>query len=208
MADSVTRGSGKMEGWLAAQRCKRANRLIHPAHRAGTVLDIGCGSYPFFLLNTDFTHRIGLDRDVARHGDKPNLADLRLIDHDFNAADRLPLEDKSVEVVTMLAVFEHIPVAPLEKLLDEIARLLKPGGQFVMTTPAAWTGPVLWAMTRLGLVSAEEIDEHEDSYSVRKIKRIIARTSMRDYPSRFGLFEFCMNIWGTITKPGASNGLR
>jgi SAM-dependent methyltransferase len=203
MAETVTRGSGSMEGWLAKQRAAKANGLIESDLRSGTIVDIGCGSYPFFLLNTPFENKIGLDRDAASHNDDPGLESVRLMDHDFNTTDRLPLDDASVEVVSMLAVFEHLPVPRLKLLLDEIDRVLKPGGQFVMTTPAAWTGPVLWTMKLLNLVSAEEIDEHVDSYSIRKIRRILSETRLKDHSTRFGLFEFWMNIWGQSQKKGA-----
>jgi len=44
---------------------------------------------------------------------------------------RLPLPDNSVDVVTMFQVLEHTPEP--ERLLDEIARVLKPGGSAVIS---------------------------------------------------------------------------
>jgi Methylase involved in ubiquinone/menaquinone biosynthesis len=36
----------------------------------------------------------------------------------------------------MLAVFEHIEPFKIENSLKEIYRILKPGGRFILTTPA------------------------------------------------------------------------
>lgn len=69
----------------------------------------------------------------------------------------------------MLAVFEHIEVNALAKLLVEVLRILKPGGIFIMTTPAGWTGGLLSFLANINMVSREEIDEHKDAYSFAKI---------------------------------------
>jgi hypothetical protein len=47
-----TRGRGLLEPWLAKMRAQRANRLIPAELRAGRILDIGCGSFPYFLSHT------------------------------------------------------------------------------------------------------------------------------------------------------------
>src|SRR2546423_15607544 len=72
-ARTVTRGHGLLEGFLARQRVRRANSLIPESARAGRVLDIGCGTYPLFLLSTAFHERYGLDRSVPADLREPGL---------------------------------------------------------------------------------------------------------------------------------------
>ena len=47
--------------------------------------------------------------------------------------DRLPVEDASIDVVTLVAVIEHLR-SP-DNLLRETLRVLKPGGAFIAVTP-------------------------------------------------------------------------
>lgn len=55
---------------------------------------------------------------------------------DFWPAATLPLDDASVEVVTLLDVVEHLPGSPLP-LLREIHRVLRPGGALLLSGPNA-----------------------------------------------------------------------
>jgi len=57
----VTRGSGLLEGFLARQRSRQARTLIPPSSGNGRVLDIGCGSYPLFLVGSEFAEKFGLE---------------------------------------------------------------------------------------------------------------------------------------------------
>ncbi len=182
-----------------------ADRLIPPALRGGNVLDIGCGTTPRFLRMCGFAFRAGVDQLVAQGeelvvpGSDPVI---RLKHFDAKHDDRLPYGNGVFDAVTMLAVFEHVPVARLVVLLAEIDRVLKPGGVYVLTTPAGWTGPVLSVLKFLRLVSPEEIDEHEDSYSPEMIQSILQRTPLGGQANevRFGHFEFGANVWGMVTK--------
>lgn len=199
MGDSrVTRGHGVLEPVLAKLRAKKANSLIPDAARAGRILDFGCGSYPFFLSSTRFAEKYGLDKMVDPSVTPP--AGCKLAPFDIYQTDRLPFQDKYFNAVTMLAVFEHIRVDRLKILINEIHRVLVPGGVYVMTTPSGWTGPILDGLKTLGLVSKEEIDEHEDSYSVKKIRAIMADTTFADRNCRFGYFEAGMNVWMCATR--------
>lgn len=66
----------------------------------------------------------------------------------------------------MLAVVEYLDPGKLSLLVKEIYRVLAPGGVFIMTTPASWIDGLLKSMSRLGLVSKEEIDEHTFAYTL------------------------------------------
>ncbi len=199
----VTRGHGLLETFLARQRMRRADRLVSPAHRRGRILDIGCGTYPLFLSLARFGDRVGLDRipeDVrarwAEHG-------VRLLDHDVEKDARLPYADGSFEVVTMLAVFEHLSDDTLVRVLREVYRVLKPGGQYIMTTPARWTFYLLNAMARVGLLSRDEIDEHHKTYGHREIGEILGKAGFPSDCIRLGHFEAGLNNWGVATKPAS-----
>jgi hypothetical protein len=60
--DSVTRGKGFLEPFLARQRAQTANQLIPPQLRQGRILDIGCGTYPYFLAHTEFEKKFAIDQ--------------------------------------------------------------------------------------------------------------------------------------------------
>lgn len=200
MSTRVTRGHGFLESTLAKLRASKADSLISGQQRAGRILDFGCGSFPYFLINTVFAEKHGLDKMVSGADAAAFPRDIRLAALDIYEADRLPYEDNFFDVVTMLAVFEHIRVDRLTMLITEIHRVLKPGGSYVMTTPSGWTGPILDVLKTVGAVSKEEIDEHEDSYSAAKIKAIMARTPFAPERTRIGYFELGMNVWMCARK--------
>lgn len=177
-----------------------ADRLIEPRNREGRLLDYGCGSWPLFLARTRFAEKVGMDQVVDDASPPAGLPPgIRLVRFDIEEAPRLPFPDAHFQVVTMLAVFEHIPVEALVILLDEFDRVLAPGGQFIMTTPAGWTGPILATLARLGLISEEEEGEHEDVYSHGRIAEILERSRLGRHPRRRGSFELGMNNWVAVT---------
>ena len=193
----VTRGYGLLEGFLARQRARRADSLIPERARKGRILDIGCGSYPSFLTKSRFAERYGIDRvalpDMRSGG-------LNLIQHDMADAPGLPFDDAFFDVVTMLAVFEHLESGPLSSLLMEIRRVLRPGGIYVMTTPLRWTEGILKAMSRLGLVSHEEIGEHEAQYTSNDVAALLADAGFHSSLIRRGTFELGVNLWAVAQK--------
>ncbi|GAG35560.1 unnamed protein product, partial [marine sediment metagenome] len=136
-ASHMVRGYGPLDSFLAKQRYKAARRQIKSAQKNGRILDIGCGSYPLFLLNADFTEKYGLDKVVeTATEERAKQQGIVLISHDIENEEKLPFGDNFFDVVSMLAVFEHIEPGKLVKIHKEIYRILKPGGMYIMTTPA------------------------------------------------------------------------
>lgn len=195
-ASRPTRGSGLLEGFLARKRAQQANRLIPPELRAGRILDVGCGSYPYFLSHTSFQEKLAIDRQQP--AEAPAGIDWHALD--LNREPELPFEDGHVDVVTMLAVIEHLDPDGLDGLLAEVHRVLKPGGRLIVTTPAAWSDPLLRWMARFGLVSAEEIDEHAFAYTHSLIAWYFGRAAFRRDGVRFGYFEMWLNLWATADR--------
>jgi SAM-dependent methyltransferase len=195
----VTRGHGLLESFLAAQRSRQAERLIPTSACAGRVLDIGCGSYPLFLSRTCFSERYGLDRAVQNGLHQPGIT---LIDHDLADSRGLPFAAGFFDVVTMLAVFEHLEEDVLVKLVSEIRRVLAVRGVFVLTTPARWTTPVLQVMSKLGLVSSEEVGEHKQQHSPAQIVQLLGRGGFAPEQVEVGWFEFGMNLWARARREG------
>ena len=61
----MTRGSGLLEGFPAHLRARWANRLIPGGLPRGRILDIGCGSIPYFLAPGSFKEKFAIDRSPA-----------------------------------------------------------------------------------------------------------------------------------------------
>jgi 2-polyprenyl-3-methyl-5-hydroxy-6-metoxy-1,4-benzoquinol methylase len=159
------------------------------------LLDVGCGSFPLFLTRCSFGSKYGIDRVLQNDGTHPRLNGINLIDVDLEATSSLPFADNYFDVITALAVFEHIDQERLVPLISEVVRLLKPGGQYIMTTPAPWTEGILATMAKLRLVSSAEIDEHKGAYSRSEIREVLGKAGFNSDAIRSGYFEFFMNIW-------------
>jgi len=200
-ANQPTRGHGALEAYLARKRAQRANQLIPEQQRRGRLLDVGCGSYPYFLATTPFAEKWGIDQ-IFDAESTLQLDDGRvvLIPFDVQRDVSLPFATDFFSVVTMLAVFEHIEPAKLKFLLGEVHRVLQPGGTFVMTTPSSWTNWLLKLMARVGLVSRAEIDEHKDTYAQREIRSTIEGAGFDPGKVTSGSFEVGANLWATATK--------
>ena len=198
---AVTRGYGLLELFLAKQRAKIAEKLIPDGHNRSFVLDIGCGSYPLFLYNTTFDQKYGIDKiqnqefavELQAHG-------INLTDFDIEKQEVFPLEDNMFDVITMLAVVEHIEPERLPIIFKEIHRVLKPGGIYILTTPALWTHGLLKGMAKVKLVSPIEIEEHKFAYTPRVINYILRAGNFSAGNIKIGSFELFMNIWATAAK--------
>ena len=103
-----------------------------PRLAEGTVVDLGCGkgdSVEQFRNVNPSVKWIGIDIETS-----PEVAARRRMDADFMTFDgvRLPLDDSVIDAVYCKQVLEH--VREPAQLLEEVARVLKPGGLFAGST--------------------------------------------------------------------------
>src|ERR1035437_9369712 len=189
---SLTRGFGVFENFLARKRAGMANKLIHKNHKKNRMLDIGCGTFPYFLLSSDAKEKYGMDPSV----------DLTLLKNDDKnvflkkmtvGKNKFPFEDNFFDVITMLAVFEHIDHDKLNYVLKEVKRTLRKGGIFIITTPAPWSDKPLHFLANFGLISKEEIHEHKHNLTHKRIKEYLKDAGFLENKIKNGFFEFYLN---------------
>src|SRR5260370_6973273 len=133
---TFTRGRGLLEPLLAKLRARRAYRLIQPSLRAGRILNIGCGSFPYFLAHTSFEEKFSIDQlPMAEEIATRNRIDFFTLNLDKEPL--LPFEDEFFTAVTLLAVVEHLNPISVSVLFKETYRVLKSSGVVIITTPPA-----------------------------------------------------------------------
>ena len=108
-------------------------KRLFPNSPNGRLLDVGCGlGYLTKALGNDYCC-VGLEYDI--NALKVNRdADLRNMVHGH--ATKLPFSEKSFDIVICSEVLEHLPEKQDEKVLLEMARVLKPGGHLLVTVPS------------------------------------------------------------------------
>lgn len=107
--------------------------LPTPPPDGGRFLDVGCGmGYLTETLGEGWT-RFGLDMD--HHGLKANRArGLGAMVRGSAAA--LPFAGASFDLILCSEVLEHLPDPLDQTCLEEMGRLLKPGGRLLITVPS------------------------------------------------------------------------
>jgi len=100
----------------------------------GPIIDLGCGRGELLeVLHEQGFQAVGIDQndiqlDAARQKGLPVL--------NYNVLDYLKrLDDGSVLAVTGIHIAEHLPFPVLASLVQEVARVLRPGGLLIFETP-------------------------------------------------------------------------
>ena len=118
---------------------------------AAPVLDLGCGNGDVgeIALRSHWPV-FGLDRLHS----ETRAAQVRTIYQGLTTADAtsLPFPDSTFASVVSICVIEHIPDDV--RVLKEVARVLKPGGKFIFSTPSA-----AFESNLLGANDPERVDE-------------------------------------------------
>jgi ubiquinone/menaquinone biosynthesis C-methylase UbiE len=165
-------------------------------HPDCSLLDIGCG-WEAKLLTAVEPH---VGRGVGIDFKAPQLNTKKISTVAATLTDKLPFPDNEFDVVTLLAVLEHL-AAP-RALVEEIARVLRPGGEVVLTVPSQAAKPVLEFLSfKLRIVSRAEILDHKAYYTRGSLRELFAGSGLSIVWHRY--FQFGMNNFLVAAKPGA-----
>ncbi len=153
--------------------------LVSRVRLAEPVLDLGCGDGHFGSVAFDRPPTVGVDPDPVslREAGARKVYPLLLA----ATGERLPFAKGAFASAVSNSVLEHIP--PLQPVLNELGRVVRPGGRLVITVPnpgylehlALRRGPESIGLARLGRAYAEWFRrvtrtvnlEWEESWSAR-----------------------------------------
>ncbi len=172
-------------------RLRFLNLLAKYYQKDGRHLNIGLGigDYELFLSNLplqlySIEHpgspalKEGLtNKNIAISKTQLYLADI--------CKDRLPFEDNFFDSISFLEVIEHLSIEKLPFVASEIARVLKKGGYFYLSTPnlaSLENRLLLMFKARLFLYmpqAQEAIFDHLRFYSANEIKSLFERFNCR-----------------------------
>jgi dolichol-phosphate mannosyltransferase len=143
----------------------------------GRVLDVGCGSSRIIAALPPGSVAMDILSRKLRYARKFNRALVHA--SGFN----LPFADNSFPCVLCSQVIEHVPKT--SPILDELCRVLAPGGRLVLGTPDydhwEWV-----AMEKLyGLVPGGYADEHIAHYTYDELRDIFAKRGFAFEDARY-----------------------
>jgi 2-polyprenyl-3-methyl-5-hydroxy-6-metoxy-1,4-benzoquinol methylase len=152
---------------IQAYRFRKVVSLIPPN---SIVVDVGCGDGSFLR---SIAHRIkegfGVDRKTPPSDDKITFLQV-------NADNAIALPPGSVDVVTALALLEHLEYPGA--FVSEAFRILKDGGVLILTTPSPAAKPLLEFLAfRLGIISKNDIADHKKYYSHSELSSALSSYS-------------------------------
>jgi ubiquinone/menaquinone biosynthesis C-methylase UbiE len=139
--------------------------------REGAALDLGCGDGRLTLelrardiVGADVS-RVALDRARPRVGER----DIELVE--LTPGTVLPFEDGRFDLVLMAETIEH--VVDVQSLLSEVRRVLRPGGELAVTTPAHSRGSGLSMLVRGFERSFDPLSPHIRFFTRGSLSRLL-----------------------------------
>ena len=133
----------------------RIGQVVPWIRDGARVLDVGCFDAALFaVLGPRIAVGIGLDPLLREpvSGER-----FRLVPGHFPDA---RVAEGPFDVITMLAVLEHVAPAALERWTRACAELLVPGGLVIVTVPAPAVDLILHVLMRLRILHGMSVEEH------------------------------------------------
>ena len=119
------------------------------------MLDVGSADGALFrVLRGRHVGGVGIDPDSPEQRTYPEVRFIH---------GRFPEDlatDERFDVITILAVFEHLDDEAQRRAVRACSRLVRPGGRVVVTVPEPAVDHIVHALARVGLIAGMALHEH------------------------------------------------
>jgi SAM-dependent methyltransferase len=144
----------------------------------GPVLDVGCGSSHIIGALPQGSVALDVLANKLRFARRFRAPRVR------GSGFRLPFADASFPCVLCSQVIEHVPMFP--SMIDELCRVLKPGGRLVLGTPDYDRWEWVWIEKAYGLAApGGYADEHVSHYTRKGLLEDFARRGYAHEATRY-----------------------
>ncbi len=102
------------------------------------VVELGCGrAWMTRQMSQRFgpAHILATEVDRIQHEKNLQIDDLPRVSFHFGGAEAIDTQDNSADIVVMLKSLHHVPAELMDQALEEIARVLRPGGLAYISEP-------------------------------------------------------------------------
>jgi 2-polyprenyl-3-methyl-5-hydroxy-6-metoxy-1,4-benzoquinol methylase len=145
----------KLDKYLQNERIKRVKPFIQ---NNSLVLDIGCFDGVLFRqIESQIQFGYGIDPLLEKEIKNEKYY---LLPGKF--PEDLPKGIGPFDVITALAVFEHISPEVQLSFADACRHYLTPGGRVIITVPSNYVDKILDFLLRVGLVDGMAVEQHHD----------------------------------------------
>lgn len=184
-----------LDRFIRQLRLRRLGAFLEPQMR---VLDFGCGESNWFLTSNARNIRsgIGIDPYAAPTTDCGSIESFRGPLDTFYAHH----PDARFDLITWIAVVEHLEPADARAALHRCRTMLAPGGTIVLTTPTPRAKPILELLARLKVISRVEIDDHKLYYARPSMTSLLADAGLAI--QQYSTFQFGLNSLTVAKESG------
>jgi 2-polyprenyl-3-methyl-5-hydroxy-6-metoxy-1,4-benzoquinol methylase len=162
--------------------------LLAARQAGGTLADVGCGTGDLWRATRhQFARCVGFD--AIRYPDLPEDVAFERADLD---RERLPLPDGGADAAAAVEVIEHLENP--RALFRELARITRPGGWVVVTTPNQLSGLSLLTLLIKGQYSAFQSTDypaHRTALLEVDLRRIATESGLSE-------IEVAYTQWGRV----------
>lgn len=184
----------KIDRLLQRWRFAKAARFIPGGAR---VLDVGSDDGALFeYLGDRLGSGVGVDPSVA---EAPSNGRWRVIAGHFPGD--VPAE--RFDVITALAVLEHVPEEKLTAFRNACIDHLEPGGRFIATVPSPAVDRILHMLERLRLIHGMALHEHH-GFEASSTPAVLSAPELRLVRAR--RFQLGLNHLFVFERPAVSPG--
>jgi len=166
-------GRRKILADFVADICRRVT------DRRPRILDVGCGTGANLLMLSEYGDAEGVDlsKDALAFCHERGLEKVRL-----GAAEALPYDDGTFDLVTALDVVEHMDDDLVG--LREMRRVLRPGGRVLLFVP---TFMFLWGLQ-------DDVSNHRRRYRLPELRRVLEQAGFEVERTTYANITFFLPI--------------